>query len=651
MTNHYDIFISYRRENGFETANLIADRLRNAGYSVFFDVEALKSGKFNEQLYRVIDSCRDFVLVLPEKGLDRCFHHDDWVRLEILRAKEGKKNIVPVMLRGFAWPSPAPEGLEDLHLYNAVAAGSIEYFDASMERLRKFLKSRPGLSWRRHRKPILATLGAILIVAGAITGWQWNSRTEFARVCQTQASSMGLEIAKVNQALTIASQAKEDWEKYWKSFPASDTAFARKQFVDLMTHRLSNLDPLVPAKAPGEETIAYLSRNGIRTDDMKALYDMAVPMALSETRKFIEKMRTFAGLPISSPTIAQQVDADYRYLELSAKLDYVGYLELVAGMPKQAKDEAFDKLRIEFDRFRDVPTDLSPKEYETKGEEILHDLQNIVLELGKEVAPAALEVEGMQHVVDKYRQEGPKTVGTPRATKDSIDAAIQRINAKQTKLDSLIVKVDERNKALEDAYGRLVKKCSFAPGDDQWLQWGKIQRLLTNLRNTVKIRAQGRLEREKNLALVAKKGLPSSAVPEMTGGVPLDRMVADIESLLDQYVKANKASDAAAPTYATSAGRFAELVSREKIGDVGILATGMENDVPHPILRVGDIVVSRKGHPVRFVAEFSAQKGTPGDDVIEVLRWDAAGKLSRERLENPPGGPRVAFLQLRDEDE
>ncbi len=68
MTTHYDVFISYRRENGFDTANLIADRLRHAGYSVFLDLEVLKSGKFNEQIYGEIDSCQDFVLVLPEKG-------------------------------------------------------------------------------------------------------------------------------------------------------------------------------------------------------------------------------------------------------------------------------------------------------------------------------------------------------------------------------------------------------------------------------------------------------------------------------------------------------------------------------------------------------------------------------------------------------
>ena len=67
----YDIFISYRRAS-FESANLIAEKLRRAGYSVFFDVETLRSGKFNEQLLTVIEQCKDFIIVLSENALDVC---------------------------------------------------------------------------------------------------------------------------------------------------------------------------------------------------------------------------------------------------------------------------------------------------------------------------------------------------------------------------------------------------------------------------------------------------------------------------------------------------------------------------------------------------------------------------------------------------
>lgn len=61
----YDVFVSYRRSSS-DSANLIATTLRSKGYRVFFDVESLRGGKFNEQLYDVIDNCTDFLLVFPK---------------------------------------------------------------------------------------------------------------------------------------------------------------------------------------------------------------------------------------------------------------------------------------------------------------------------------------------------------------------------------------------------------------------------------------------------------------------------------------------------------------------------------------------------------------------------------------------------------
>ena len=68
----YDIFLSYRRDGGAETAKHLRDTLTERGYSVFLDVESLRAGAFNTELYRVIEHCTDFLLILPQNGLDRC---------------------------------------------------------------------------------------------------------------------------------------------------------------------------------------------------------------------------------------------------------------------------------------------------------------------------------------------------------------------------------------------------------------------------------------------------------------------------------------------------------------------------------------------------------------------------------------------------
>ena len=107
----YQVFISYRRSSGENLAQLLYFRLQQDGYNVFFDVESMRSGKFNEQIYHHISQCDDFLLVLSPNSLDRCNHIDDWVRLEIECALKNKKNIIPILGRDFVFPDNLPPRL------------------------------------------------------------------------------------------------------------------------------------------------------------------------------------------------------------------------------------------------------------------------------------------------------------------------------------------------------------------------------------------------------------------------------------------------------------------------------------------------------------------------------------------------------------
>ncbi|MBQ8914930.1 MAG: toll/interleukin-1 receptor domain-containing protein, partial [Clostridia bacterium] len=95
------IFISYRRDGGDVTAKLICETLKNRGYTVFYDYDALKSGFFDESILHSIEECTDFIIVLPPLALERCYDENDWVRSEIRHAITCRKNIVPVTLDGF----------------------------------------------------------------------------------------------------------------------------------------------------------------------------------------------------------------------------------------------------------------------------------------------------------------------------------------------------------------------------------------------------------------------------------------------------------------------------------------------------------------------------------------------------------------------
>lgn len=134
-----DVFISYRREGGHTMARLLYECLRNTGLSVFLDLEELRAGQFNEKLYQEIDKCKNFVLVLPPNALDRCEAENDWLRLEIEFAIKQKKNIIPIMMIGFDFPSQLPPSLQVLPFFNGVKA-SREYFDATIKKIISMLR-------------------------------------------------------------------------------------------------------------------------------------------------------------------------------------------------------------------------------------------------------------------------------------------------------------------------------------------------------------------------------------------------------------------------------------------------------------------------------------------------------------------------------
>ena len=129
------IFISYRRQNGEFLGKILYDELTRNGYSVFFDIESMRSGRFNEQLYEKIEKSDDFLLILTPNCLDRCKNSDDWVRKEIEHAEKCGKNIIPILTRGFKFPESLPESMKDLHFYQGVeaTAGGLEYAMARLE--------------------------------------------------------------------------------------------------------------------------------------------------------------------------------------------------------------------------------------------------------------------------------------------------------------------------------------------------------------------------------------------------------------------------------------------------------------------------------------------------------------------------------------
>ena len=162
----YDIFISYRRDGGWETAKHLRDILVGKKYWVFFDMNDLKNGYFNNALLHYIDECQDFIIILSPNSLDRCKEsEEDWVRKELAHALKAGKNIIPVMHEKFDFPKDLPDDIKDVAYINGIRVYK-DVFDAIVERIISFLKSKPHLP----KSPWKKILGILLVVCALIAG-------------------------------------------------------------------------------------------------------------------------------------------------------------------------------------------------------------------------------------------------------------------------------------------------------------------------------------------------------------------------------------------------------------------------------------------------------------------------------------------------
>ena len=227
MVPTYDIFISYRRD-AFESANLFATRLRALGYRVFFDVETMNAGKFNEQLLDVISKCKDFILVLSPNALDRCEDEQDWVRREVMCAMEHKKNIIPIMLSGFVWPTEMPKGMEELCNYQALAPAPNTYYDLQVKRLTGYLKSKAHFQTRKR------WLVALSIIIGVLAVIMLIAHLTYMPVAQHVADNLTMQTQCMNDLTYISTTLQSEWETYVSKYKSEKNSIDQSELKSLM---------------------------------------------------------------------------------------------------------------------------------------------------------------------------------------------------------------------------------------------------------------------------------------------------------------------------------------------------------------------------------------------------------------------------------
>lgn len=173
----YDVFISYRREGGYDTAKHLYDLLTRDGYRVSFDIDTLRNGDFDVSLLKRIDECADFILIVDTHAFDRTLDYNfnpnnDWLRQELAYALKKKKNIIPIFLSGVSgFPKNLPKDIAAVTRKNGPEYNRY-YFNEFYEQLKhRFLHSKGFKKW--HKLLLIFVILCFLIV-GTLMGYIYS---------------------------------------------------------------------------------------------------------------------------------------------------------------------------------------------------------------------------------------------------------------------------------------------------------------------------------------------------------------------------------------------------------------------------------------------------------------------------------------------
>ena len=150
----YDVFISYRRQGGFETSKHLNDLLVRDGFSVSFDIYTLREGDFDKALLNRIYQYVDFILVVDKHAFDRTFDisfdpKKDLVRIEPAYALKLKKNIISILLSGInGFPDNLPEDIAEVTTKHGPKY-SIVYLDTFYKKMKSFMHPLPVIIYNK----------------------------------------------------------------------------------------------------------------------------------------------------------------------------------------------------------------------------------------------------------------------------------------------------------------------------------------------------------------------------------------------------------------------------------------------------------------------------------------------------------------------
>ena len=598
----YDVFISYRRDGGDVTAKHLRDALTERGYRVFLDVESLRNGPFNEALYEVIENTKDFLLILPPNGLDRCVNENDWVRLEIEHAKACNRNIVPVMLKGFSFPEELPESIDFVRFQSAPPSLEINFFDAFVDKLQTFLTSRP----HPLRKRILTLSVAVLLLCAAGFGLYYcistyplkreDKNLVSSLISYTSLNLTRLDLAgdryikELDRALssvegkTSDSDTKIQYELFEYSKEIREQADMITALPDSLRQQLlqspfdvGNLDAFKPAlvtvMTEYADNLDYIRESLVGNDGLRAEHKAEYIGILKEMAELDAEM-LFYQLNESLLPVTNDDALSLLKTEMLPRMTFLYADRLDLTHDKEAlmqKEEAI------FQQYEKLVS-----RYE---ESVERELDNIDTE----------QIRDQLEMLTNLRELTGADTG-------ELEERLRGILNKTKQLDQARENLMALDKELAEKKQAVYQKFKPLAEDDLPTLWGKGKKFLT-------------------------MNMPSAAA-----------------ECFRLYVDKG---DADSKAYGSAALRFAETCTELNL-EGGVVVCFFEEDLPKQAVQTGDVIFEVAGKPVRNYTEFSNAVSEEGTYPIKLVRFTETGYELLESVFDTSLG-RLAILGLTDD--
>ena len=151
-----------------------------------------------------------------------------------------------------------------------------------------------------------------------------------------------------------------------------------------------------------------------------------------------------------------------------------------------------------------------------------------------------------------------------------------------------------------------------------------------------------KLQDNQNKVDMIAKGFDTLEWFEVKYTVSTADLLREINTRLDEYVRYFPD----ARSYVPVVKAFYTEVESGRLPIDGMVVIGTKDNLPHPLLRIGDIVFARNGKTVHNADEYESAKKANGEDLLEFYRYGA--NLQKLKRNVQPNQVLVGFLQLKE---